>query len=65
MTLIAPYIAAFLQQRLPVERQASPNTCDSYALAFRLLFEYASNCLKIPPSQLQVEQSMPRSSRAS
>ena len=47
MTLIAPHIAAFLQQRLPVERQASPNTCDSYAHAFRLLFEYASNCLKI------------------
>jgi integrase/recombinase XerD len=45
MTLIAPHIAAFLQQRLPVERQASPNTCDSYAHAFRLLFEYASNCL--------------------
>ena len=55
MTLIAPHIAAFLQQRLPVERQASPNTCDSYAHAFRLLFEYASNCLKITPSQLQVE----------
>ncbi len=53
--LIAPDIAAFLQQRLPVERQASPNTCDSYAHAFRLLFEYASNCLKITPSQLQVE----------
>jgi hypothetical protein len=31
MTLIAPHIAAFLQQRLPIERQASPNTCDSYA----------------------------------
>jgi len=56
MTLIAPHIAAFLQQRLPIERQASPNTCDPYALAFRLLFEYASNGLKIPPSQLQVEQ---------
>jgi hypothetical protein len=55
MTLIAPHIAAFLQQRLPVERQASPNTCDSYAHAFRLLFEYASSCLKITPSQLQVE----------
>jgi site-specific recombinase XerD len=56
MTLIAPHIAAFLQQRLPVERQASPHTCDSYAHAFRLLFEYASSCLKIPPSQLQLEQ---------
>lgn len=55
MTLIAPHIAAFLQQRLPVERQASPNTCDSYAHAFRLLFAYASGRLKIPPSQLQLE----------
>ena len=42
MTLIAPHIAAFLQQRLPVERRASPNTCDSYAHAFKLLFQYAS-----------------------
>jgi hypothetical protein len=55
MTLIAPHIAAFLQQRLPLERQASPNTCDSYGHAFRLLFEYASNCLKTSPSQLQLE----------
>jgi integrase/recombinase XerD len=38
MTLIAPHITAFLQQRLPVERRASVNTCDSYAYAFKLLF---------------------------
>ena len=56
MILLAPHIAAFLQQRLPIERRASPNTCDSYAYAFRLLFEYASVCLKLPPSQLQLEQ---------
>jgi len=31
MILLAPHIAAFLQQRLPIERRASPNTCDSYA----------------------------------
>ena len=43
MTLLAPHITAFLQQRLPIERRASPNTCDSYAHAFRLLFEYASD----------------------
>ena len=49
------HITAFLQQRLPIERRASPNTCDSYAHAFRLLFEYASE-LKLPPSQLQLEQ---------
>lgn len=56
MTPIAPHITAFLQQRLPIERRASPNTCDSYAYAFKLLFEYAGDCLKIPPSQLQLEQ---------
>jgi integrase/recombinase XerD len=55
MTPIAPHIATFFQQRLPVERQASPNTCDSYADGFRLLFAYASAHLKIPPSQLQLE----------
>ena len=56
MIFLAPHIAAFLQQRLPIERRASPNTCDSYAHAFRLLFGYASVCLKLPPSQLQLEQ---------
>jgi site-specific recombinase XerD len=56
MTPIAPHITAFLQQRLPLERQASPNTCESYAYAFQLLFEYASGRLKIAPSSLQLEQ---------
>ncbi|MGH9437672.1 MAG: tyrosine-type recombinase/integrase [Terriglobia bacterium] len=56
MILLAPHITAFLQERLPIERRASPNTCDSYAHAFRLLFEYASDCIKVPPSQLQLEQ---------
>jgi site-specific recombinase XerD len=56
MTLIASHITAFLQQRLPIERSASPNTCESYAHAFRLLFEYASAGLKIAPSQLHLEQ---------
>jgi site-specific recombinase XerD len=55
MTPIAPHIAAFFQQRLPIERRASSNTCDSYAYAFKLLFQYASDCLKITPSQLQLE----------
>ena len=56
MTPIAPHITAFLQQRLPIERRASDNTCESYAYAFKLLFEYASDCLKISPSQLNLEQ---------
>lgn len=56
MTPIAPHITAFLQQRLPIEQGASGNTCESYAYAFKLLFEYASGILKIPPSQLHLEQ---------
>ena len=56
MTPIAPHITAFLQQRLPVERHASDNTCDSYAYAFKLLFEYASDRLTITPSALHLEQ---------
>jgi integrase/recombinase XerD len=56
MTPIAPHITAFLQQRLPVERRASDNTCESYAYAFKLLFEYASDRLGVPPSGLYLEQ---------
>ncbi len=56
MILLGPHLTALLQQRLPLERRASLNTCDSYAHAFRLLFEYASDCVKLPPSQLQLEQ---------
>jgi site-specific recombinase XerD len=47
---------AFLRERLPVERGASINTCDSYAYAFRLLLQYASECLKVRPSELNLEQ---------
>lgn len=43
MKPIASHITVFLQQYLPVERGASVNTCESYAYAFKLLFEYASN----------------------
>jgi len=56
MTPIASHITFFLQQNLPVERGASVNTCESYAYAFKLLFEYASNRLKTKPSNLNLEQ---------
>lgn len=55
MTLIAPHITAFLQERLQNERRVSPHTCDSYAYAFKLLFEYASKQLNVPPTELQLE----------
>jgi site-specific recombinase XerD len=56
MTPLAPHITAFFQQRLPVERRASPHTSDSYAYAFKLLLEYASERLHVPPSALHLEQ---------
>jgi len=35
---------------------ASVSTCESYAYAFKLFFEYASTCFKITPSELHLEQ---------
>jgi integrase/recombinase XerD len=56
MTPIAPHITAFLRERLPIEREASEHTCNSYAYAFQLLFDFASRSLKTKPSALQLEQ---------
>lgn len=56
MTGIAPHVTAFFQERLAIERRASPHTCDSYAYAFQLLLEYASKRLKVAPSKLEFEQ---------
>ncbi len=56
MTPIAPHITAFLRERLPRQRGASEHTCDSYAYAFQLLFQFASARLRITPSALCLEQ---------
>jgi len=56
MTPIAPHITAFLRERLPLERGASQNTCNSYAYAFQLLFEFAAGRFKVTPSALYLEQ---------
>src|ERR1700746_4131276 len=55
-TPIPPHLTAFFEQRLPIERGASENTRDSYAYAFQLLLTFASERLKLTPSQLTVEQ---------
>jgi len=55
MTPLAPHITAFLRERLPHERRASVHTCETYAHAFRLLFEYAATQRKLTPSQLHLE----------
>lgn len=56
MTPIAPHVAAFLRDHLPKQRAASQHTCDAYAYALKLLFEYASGRLKVAPSALALEQ---------
>jgi len=56
MTPIAPHITAFLQQRLPIDQACSPNTCDTYAYTFQLLFKFMSYTLRVAPSDLQLEQ---------
>ena len=56
MTPLAPHITAFLRERLPIDRRASEHTCDTYAHAFRLLFQFAATRLSTTPSQLHLEQ---------
>ncbi len=56
MTPIAPHITAFFQKRLAVDRRASPHTCDTYAYAFQLLFEFMSRKFRVAPADLALEQ---------
>jgi integrase/recombinase XerD len=56
MTALAPYLSAFFQQRLPLERHASRHTAESYAYAFKLLLAHASERLKVPPAHLALDQ---------
>ncbi|MCK4306118.1 MAG: site-specific integrase, partial [Candidatus Eisenbacteria sp.] len=56
MTSIAPHITAFLHDYLTIQRGTSQHTCDTYAYGFRLLFQFASEKLKLPPSAMHLEQ---------
>lgn len=55
MTLIAPLITGFLREYMPQQRGYSPNSCETYAHSFRLLFGFAAKCLSTRPSQLHFE----------
>lgn len=55
MTPLAPDLSAFLQNHLPHERGASPNTIASYAHAFTLLLRFAAARFKRQPSDLMIE----------
>ena len=56
MTPVAPLIASFLRDHLPIVQGYSSHTCETYAYAFKLLFCFASKRLKRKPSQLSLEQ---------
>lgn len=56
MTTLATHVSVFLRERLPLERRASERTCDTYALALRLFFEFTARELKVRPSALALEQ---------
>ena len=53
---LATHVSFFLRERLPLERRASERTCETYALALRLFFEFAAQRLKVRPSALTLEQ---------
>lgn len=56
MTALAPHVAAYLSERLPVELGASRHTCETYTHALRLWFEYAATQYGVSPSELTLEQ---------
>lgn len=56
MTPLATHVSVFLRERLPLESRASERTCDTYALALRLFFEFTAQRLKVRPSALALEQ---------
>jgi len=55
MTPIAPLITDFLRVHLPKERGFSTNTCEAYAHAFRIYFEFVAKQLSKKPSQIVLE----------
>jgi integrase/recombinase XerD len=56
MIPVAPLITDFLREHMPIARGYSPDTCETYAHAFRLWFVFASERLGKLPSQLCLEQ---------
>jgi integrase/recombinase XerD len=56
MTPIAPLITSFLQDYIPRQRGYSLQTCETYAVSFKLLLEYAATQTGTRPSRLAIEQ---------
>jgi site-specific recombinase XerD len=56
MTPLAPLITVFLRDYMPRQRGYSPRTCETYAVSFKLLLEYAAARTRTRPSRLSIEQ---------
>lgn len=56
MTRLAPVITNFLRDYLPRQRGFSPNSCETYAHSFKLLFLFAERRTSTKPSMLHIEQ---------
>jgi integrase/recombinase XerD len=56
MTPLAPLITSFLRDYMPRQRGYSPLTCETYAVSFKLLLEYAATRTRTRPSRLSIEQ---------
>ena len=56
MTPLATYLSQFLNEHLPRDRGASPNTCEAYAYSFKIMLCFAAGRLKVSPSQLELPQ---------
>jgi integrase/recombinase XerD len=55
MTPLAPHISTWFMERLPRDQCASQNTIDSYAITFKLLFEFMDERLGVAPADLEFE----------
>jgi integrase/recombinase XerD len=56
MTPLAPLITSFLRDYMPRQRGYSRQTCETYAVSYRLLLEYAAARTGTRPSRLSIEQ---------
>jgi integrase/recombinase XerD len=55
MTELAPLITGFLRDYMPQQRGYSPQSCETYAFSFKLLFNFAASRLGTRPSLLAIE----------
>ena len=55
MTKLAPLITGFLRDYMPRQRGYSPQSCETYAYCFKLLFDFVAKRLRIRPSFLTIE----------